>query len=96
MIFRICFFFFFFLLALFSIHYRSRAHAARAPSLSYPSKSTEKCVVSTCSVQVGIDRIVMTMTEVGKVPVGPTMPLHGMLEDMPAITHSKQNQLTNK
>lgn len=57
MIFRICFFFFF-LLALFSIHYRSRAHAERAPSLSYPSKSTEKCVVSTCTVQVGIDRIV--------------------------------------
>lgn len=55
--------------------------------------------MSTCNVQVGIDRIVMTMTEVGKdrkVPVGPTMPLHGMLEDMPAITHSKQNQLTNK
>lgn len=56
-IFRICFFFFF-LLALFSIHYRSRARAERAPSSSYPSKSTEKCVVSTCSVQVGIDRIV--------------------------------------
>lgn len=52
------FLFFLFLLALFSIHYRSRAHAARAPSLSYPSKSTEKCVVSTCNVQVGIDRIV--------------------------------------
>lgn len=95
MIFRICFFFSL-SLALLSIHYRSRAHAARAPSSSYPSKSTKKCVVSTCSLQVGIDRIVMTMTEVGKVPVGPTMPLHGMLEDMPAITHSKQNQLTNK
>lgn len=52
-------FLFFFLLALFSIHYRSRAHAARAPSSSYPSKSTEKCVVSTCNVQVGIDRIVV-------------------------------------
>lgn len=45
-------------MALFSIHYRSRARAARAPSSSYPSKSTKKCVVSTCNVQVGIDRIV--------------------------------------
>lgn len=52
------FFFSLFFVVPLSVHYRSRAHAGRAPSLSYPSKSTEKCVVSTCSVQVGIDRIV--------------------------------------
>lgn len=58
--------------------------------------------MSTCNVQVGIDRIVDDDDDndrgryLPKVPVGPTVPLHGMLEEMPAITHSKQHHLTNK
>lgn len=53
-------------------------------------------------MQVGIDRIVDDDDDNDRgrylryLPVGPTVPLHGMLEEMPAITHSKQHHLTNK